>query len=686
MDVPPRRGRLPANRWLRWLVYAVAGLLALWALTWAAVPPLLKWQGQKIASEQLGRQVRIGEVDFKPWTLELALDNVTVAGAGGQGTQLAIGRLYADAALASLWRLVPVVDAVRIEQPVLHLRHDGDGHYDIDDILRRLSARPASPEPSEPQRFAVYNIELTGGAIDFDDGTVGRVHQVRQLDLSLPFISNLPDERAVKVVPRLGFVVNGSPFGSSAQALPFADSLKTDAAFHLARLDLKPYLGYLPAGLPLRLTAATVDADLKLAFEQTPRPSLRVFGTVDVSGLKSVDAAGQEALAFDALQLQLADVRPLEQRVHLAQVTLAGPQMALRRDRQGRLNLLLGDATANPDAPEKGAAGARQERAGGQKDAENPVSGASVPASASAAASRAAATLSAASAASGAGSAPRPPRTAVPVAPPSWQLQIDHLAVQGGALDWQDETTAGDGAPAASVRLNALQLTADSVRYPLAETLRFAGSAELADTGAVVRVASQQPPATRKAVSRRSRGKAARSTAEPASGTAASAVARAAPQPGASAPSSAASATPAAGGHTPSLAFKGQVTPQGAEAEANVARVPLGLAGPYLAPYLVPRLSGQLDAQLGLHWAPPKAGEQQPELQVGIEQVMLSDLLLADADATAAKPRGKARTGRSGAGLADGQLVTVRQVSLRGGRFDWRTRQINLGQVAVDAP
>ncbi|MCB2035153.1 MAG: hypothetical protein KDF57_18235, partial [Ottowia sp.] len=107
VDAPPRRGRLPANRWLRWLVYAVAGLLALWALTWAAVPPLLKWQGQKIASEQLGRQVHVGEVDFKPWTLELALDNVTVAGAGGQGTQLAIGRLYADAALASLWRLVP---------------------------------------------------------------------------------------------------------------------------------------------------------------------------------------------------------------------------------------------------------------------------------------------------------------------------------------------------------------------------------------------------------------------------------------------------------------------------------------------------------------------------------------------------------------------------------------------------
>ena len=56
---PPAR-RAGWRRWGRRLLWAVGALLLLWGLLWLAVPPLLKWQGQKIASEQLGRPVRIG--------------------------------------------------------------------------------------------------------------------------------------------------------------------------------------------------------------------------------------------------------------------------------------------------------------------------------------------------------------------------------------------------------------------------------------------------------------------------------------------------------------------------------------------------------------------------------------------------------------------------------------------------
>src|SRR5687767_5489991 len=65
---------LKNNKWVRRAVVALAVLLALWAIAWAAVPPILKSQAQKIASEKLGRQVTIGKVDFKPWTLELAIN------------------------------------------------------------------------------------------------------------------------------------------------------------------------------------------------------------------------------------------------------------------------------------------------------------------------------------------------------------------------------------------------------------------------------------------------------------------------------------------------------------------------------------------------------------------------------------------------------------------------------------
>ena len=84
-----------------------------------------------------------------------------------------------------------------------------------------------------------------------------------------------------------------------------------------------------------------VDADLRLDFEQTPKPSLRLSGALAVSGLKSVDGQGADALAFDALKVQLAEVRLLQRKVHVSSVELNGPQLALRRLKDGQFNLLV---------------------------------------------------------------------------------------------------------------------------------------------------------------------------------------------------------------------------------------------------------------------------------------------------------------------------------------------------------
>ena len=59
--------------------WLVATLLLIWALAWLAVPPLLKFQAEKIASETLGRPVTIGAVNFKPWSLELTVSDLTIA-------------------------------------------------------------------------------------------------------------------------------------------------------------------------------------------------------------------------------------------------------------------------------------------------------------------------------------------------------------------------------------------------------------------------------------------------------------------------------------------------------------------------------------------------------------------------------------------------------------------------------
>lgn len=418
------------NRFARRFVYAIAVLLGIWLLAWLALPPLAKWQGEKIASEQLGRKVSIGAVEFKPWSLELSVRDVAVAGPGGGPAQLTVKRVYADAEVESIWRLAPVFDAIHIEEPVLKLVHQGEGRYDFDDIVARLAKPPAEPDTGRPARFALYNIELSGGSIDFDDQAVEQKHQVRDLRLTLPFISNLPSQREIKVQPHLAFVANGSSFDSSAQALPFTDSRQTDASLRLAQLDLEPYLGYIPAGLPIKLQAATVNAEIRLGFEQTPEPSLRLSGHFEVSGLKSVDQSGAEALAFDALKVDLADVRPLERKVHLASVELSGPRLGVRRDSKGRINLLMSE----------------------------PAGVASKPAAKSEADSKA---------------------DAAQIKQNTFQVAVDKLAVHGGTIEVTDQVPAADDVPAASLRLGQFELAAATIVYPFAQPLSFKGSAVL---------------------------------------------------------------------------------------------------------------------------------------------------------------------------------------------------------------
>lgn len=139
---------LKQNKWVRRAALALLVLLVFWLVAWLAVPPIAKSQIQKIASEKLGRQVTVGKIDFKPWTLELALDDLRIATADGSRAQLAVGRIYADAELQSILRLAPVIDAVTIDAPAVLLTHQTDGKYDIDDILAKLASAPRRPRAS----------------------------------------------------------------------------------------------------------------------------------------------------------------------------------------------------------------------------------------------------------------------------------------------------------------------------------------------------------------------------------------------------------------------------------------------------------------------------------------------------------------------------------------------------------
>lgn len=413
---------LVSSPWFRRLAWGLGALLALWALAWAAVPALAKSQAQSRLGELLGRQVTVGSIAFSPWSLELTVRNLAVATADGKGVQFSLDRVYVDAEAQSLFRLAPVIDAVTVDAPKVQLTHLGDGRYDIEDILERLNKPDDSPAGPTPQ-FAVYNLTLNQGSVDYADraGGAERQHTLRDLQISLPFLSSFDSKRDVLVAPRLAFVLNGSRFDSEAEGTPFAQNRKGDAALTIRQLDLAPYLPYLPANLPVKPQSAVVDADIQLGFVQSPQTAVTLSGTVTVSRLAVQDTKGKPLFSADSLQVGLADVRPLERSVKLSGITLNAPVLNVVRASDGSLNLLP-PGPVKPSAPKKIAARADSASASAPKDAETP-------------------------------------------APTPWALQLDTLTLKDASIDWTDQVTA----PATRLGLRDFQATVSKLQWPMKE-------------------------------------------------------------------------------------------------------------------------------------------------------------------------------------------------------------------------
>lgn len=409
----PRPSRYTHWRRRAWWTLGVWALFC--GLGWLALPPLLKWQLQKQGSAALGRQVSVETVDFRPWSLELAVHGLRIGAAAsapaGSPPLLTAQRVYVDAELQSLLRWAPVIDALFLEQPRLHLAHWGEGRYSIDDVLSKLMQ--PTPEPSQPPRFAVYNIRVSGGELDLDDQPEQAQHQLRSLELHVPFLSNLASRREVATQPKLAFVLNGSAFETTATSTPFAAQPHAEVHLHVPALALGPYLPYWPEKWPLRPTQGQLEARLTLTFDQKDTPQVRLSGQMALSHLAVGTKTGNPLFAWQKLAVDIADLRPLERVVELKQINWAEPDWHVRRGQDGQLQWaqLLDTWTRTTQTA--------------------------------------------------------PPQTP---SPPSWQVRVQEVSLAQGTVRWHDTSTQ----PAARLALEDLTLRAGPLQWPAGSPTPFA--------------------------------------------------------------------------------------------------------------------------------------------------------------------------------------------------------------------
>jgi uncharacterized protein involved in outer membrane biogenesis len=322
---PPK----PSHR-LRNRVVGIAIAVGLYAIVGGLlVPPVVKKVISDKAREKLGRVVVIDDLTFNPFTLAATAKGFRIMEADGTTPFATFDQLDIDGSITSVYRLAPVADEVTLAGLKVNLVRDSDTHYNISDILTKLAAPPAKPASGKSE-FSVSNIRLTNARIDFDDRPKGKKHVVNEIDIAIPFISNLPTHLKEFVQPSFAAKVNGTSLRLKGETLPFENSLRTHIALDMDSLDLTRYVEYSPSPLPVSIDAGKLDAKLSVRFTQAAGkdPSVDVTGTLALRDLKvsAPDDGGTAQVA--RIDADIASLDPIAGLVKVRTVKVTDATLA----------------------------------------------------------------------------------------------------------------------------------------------------------------------------------------------------------------------------------------------------------------------------------------------------------------------------------------------------------------------
>jgi uncharacterized protein involved in outer membrane biogenesis len=335
-----RLGQLLVRHRKTLLIWAAASFVLFALVGFFVVPPILKSVLTTQLTTALHREVTIAEVRFNPFTLAATLSGFAIKEPKGPGTFASFEELYVNLEASSLFRWAAVVKEVRLTKPFAHLVRRPDKSYNFSDLLPAPQPQPTTP--SKPPRFSVNNIRVVDGGADISDETVQKTHAVRNLNIGIPFLSNISSYVHTFVQPHLSVEVNGTRYAVDGKTKPFADSQETTLDVNINDLDLPYYLAYVPKDfLTFAMPKGRLDANLVIVFVRKGKneQTLAVKGDVGLRELAIDDKQGGPVVRLPRLGLGLASVEPLARKAHLSKISLDSPELTVRREKNGVTNV-----------------------------------------------------------------------------------------------------------------------------------------------------------------------------------------------------------------------------------------------------------------------------------------------------------------------------------------------------------
>ncbi|BCA79407.1 DUF748 domain-containing protein [Desulfuromonas sp. AOP6] len=328
-------------RWQKIILSGVMAVALYSLLGFVILPLILKPVLTNKLSEALGRNTEIAKVRLNPYTLSATVEGFHLSHKGDSTRFIAFDRLHVNLESLSLFKKALILRSISLSNPAVDFSRLPDNTFSFSDLLteQKPDDPPQAKRDKRPFLFSINNIEIDSGTIRYRDIPKDTVHQIGDLRLAIPSISNLPSNIESFVEPVFSAVVNGTPVTFAGGSKLFAESRATDIDLKMEGINIPEYLAYVPNPTTLRLKSALLDLDTRLSYLDRADGSSRLAltGTLTLRELEVTDQEDKTYLRLPATTVVLADSDLLAGDIHLARIDVDSPYFELIQSSEGKL-------------------------------------------------------------------------------------------------------------------------------------------------------------------------------------------------------------------------------------------------------------------------------------------------------------------------------------------------------------
>ena len=257
------------SRYKKWIIGAAVFFVLFTIVGFFVIPPLVKPYLLETLSKTLNRQVSLSDLSLNPYTLTVTLRGFEIKEPKSETAFVSFEELVVNLDIRSIFKRAPVIEEFTVRKPYVHLVRNKDKTYNFSDLLALIKEEPKD-EKKEPLLFSVNNIVIENGGIDFIDSPFDTAHTVREMNIGIPFISNIPEYIDTYVQPHFAATINGDTYALEGKTKIFKESRETIFNILIEDLDLPFYLAYVPHELNITIPSGKLDVQSTITFSMSP--------------------------------------------------------------------------------------------------------------------------------------------------------------------------------------------------------------------------------------------------------------------------------------------------------------------------------------------------------------------------------------------------------------------------------